>query len=688
MAVSADRLTQALGTTKETGAFAPRHMLAVERIQDQLGLDYTQCVPDVLVACGLGAATADSAAVCSRRFGEQKCRPRVVALHGQAALRLATRAGLIHDRAFGPVGIEPVPFVVVDDQTLDLTELAAALERQWTAPQPRLVEPVPLGLELAMLDALGAHKGHRRLVQQRNGGRAWKTQVGGPRVQEAARVSSETSSSCCKLTPEVVARHLAGNEPAAAFMPRGQWPFVVIDIDLHNALQLDCFDDTFKTARLQFKDALFVRSSDSCGLHVYLPLPTGTQYGEAAIIMRTWLALNGWRWSERESSTGQKVRAELMEVPEHPPRLPFGPGSWIVRPSAYRKGLRDELLRPKTIDIDQEVEEWRRFVGQTPATTFTRARDEVQQAFGMKLTRPDNGARDAGSEPTPPVDTAQPPTPVRPPKQLWTAGKRKTLTDWLSDDEVAERDERDDVKFALRSPQLDRDDPWYPIVDRWTTGKLAAHVTGRFPTSLSRVAAGGVPAFGTRTRWMMALVDALVLTVPIEQVEPLMLHWLRERRHNSENIAIDPLGVEEQLKKIVKEARKKQVPERIWKMVERKILQARERTGAVSIVREMQVEDLLQNSFCLLAAFYKKKRWSDRYEWRAELSHWDFSAFVGRNRAHDVQQFHTFEAQWLYCKSKAAPGVRARRFSLNLVDWRRRAGEVMVNVPHLDLRTP
>ena len=86
----------------------------------------------------------------------------------------------------------------------------------------------------------------------------------------------------------------------------------------------------------------------------------------------------------------------------------------------------------------------------------------------------------------------------------------------------------------VRAKPLHQDDPWLGVLKNLSP-------------PLRRIATNGVPAYGTRTRWTLALIDALTSVVaPATDAEALMLHWLHAREHASEDIEDDVRAAERQ----------------------------------------------------------------------------------------------------------------------------------------------
>ena len=109
-----------------------------------------------------------------------------------------------------------------------------------------------------------------------------------------------------------------------------------------------------------------------------------------------------------------------------------------------------------------------------------------------------------------------------------------------------------------------------PGADPWSA------VLHELEVPLRVVATRGVPALGTRTRWTDRLIDALFRLRSPEVVAELMLFWLYNRDHNSEDIEVDVGAVEDKMLDAIEHKKKSLVgvPERVWKIVEAEVLRA------------------------------------------------------------------------------------------------------------------
>jgi len=277
---------------------------AAAEIEARLGLPSGAVVVDYLVACGLGPPTADSVAACSARFLTQARSTNVVLLGHDAAM-LANDARLLSNGQFGVVG---GPWNVPADAASTVNQAVAVLARRLPLTDAGLpARPLGNNLNLAadeLFKLLGTHSGHRIL---RKGRSNWRT------------VKNRS------LTRDQVLAHLQGPQHYSPYHPRGFWDFVVIDVDRHNSIQVSLLEDTLGKVRELFPNSIEVISSSTGGRHFYVKLPAGTLYEEAALVLQAYFAHEKLVW--RDVGGRQQVRAQLIEVPVDPTRLPFGIGS-------------------------------------------------------------------------------------------------------------------------------------------------------------------------------------------------------------------------------------------------------------------------------------------------------------------------------------------------------------------------
>ncbi len=307
-------MAEAAGTDVQAAqASSPLVEDLIRLIRARVGLDDDEVIGDVLVSCGVGPPGPDSIAACSTRFMEHDnagARPELVVFVGRRVAALAARAGLLRNGAWDPCGASrPTPHVI-----LDPASPAGGLKKITTAMgtarlEPSLAELSPNILHVQardLLDVLGKHEGHG--IRERHS-REWKRTRNGP------------------LTEELVRNHLLGAHWVAPFATSGPWPYAVLDLDRHDALQALYFDEVLAEVMRQFPNSFMVKSSDSGGAHVYVRLPPDTRYYTAARLLRVFVTGVGLRWKTVSGHAGQKIVTEMVEVPNDPPRLPFGLGS-------------------------------------------------------------------------------------------------------------------------------------------------------------------------------------------------------------------------------------------------------------------------------------------------------------------------------------------------------------------------
>jgi hypothetical protein len=401
----------------------------------------------------------------------------------------------------------------------------------------------------------------------------------------------------------------------APFNPRGTWPLVALDVDRHNAAQEFLFEQTLAELRSLFPGALFVRSSDSRGVHAYVRLPGGVDYTEAALILETFLTMRELRWTR----VGPKKRPLLLnrvEVPQQPVRLPFGEGSWILgdtRPLAEQiRTLEAHALGGSTRD-------------------FTDARAFVSEQLKLK-----------GG---------------------WSFAKRNKLQRFVVDAALA----------GVPSAALAARDPW-------------AFLLPKLSAPSRKVAAFGVPAYGTRTHWTNELLGELVRLLPRDDVERLMGFWLRERDHVSEDIEVDLPGIERFLKQQIDAQYRRStagVPKRLWCEIESWVRHSfrMAQTHPQSFPRPVQppqfsVEDALNTAFELAREFFAKRRQ------RRAVPRAEFARFVGKNDAANMESVLTLieknafggERGWLKFAGTAGTGY-ARRYAILPIAWPARPHE-------------
>jgi hypothetical protein len=330
-------------TAQLTNHVDPSHQRLLDALRSRLGLLEDECIGDVLIACGLGQdVSPDEVAACSFRF---LAGQRLVVFTSPRCGALAQLAGLLdpHGKLGGCVTV-----TLKDPEDLDAAVNLVGL-RLSVSPKP---SPTPNRAPLSALAAdLHAALGACRGVGMRElNERVWK--------RRPAK----------RLTPWLVQQHLEGRCWVAPFRPHGPWPYVVLDLDRHNAMQEAAFEDTLAWVQSQLPHGMIVQSSVSEGAHVYVRLPPKTNYNVAAFLMRAFVTAEHMRWRSETGSNGRRVQAELIEVPDHPPRLPFGIGSHILG---------------STAPLEDQVREFLAFLSDGNAGDYEQAARAAQQALGM-----------------------------------------------------------------------------------------------------------------------------------------------------------------------------------------------------------------------------------------------------------------------------------------------------------------
>jgi hypothetical protein len=578
------------------GTLDAEHVRVLERVRQAFGFTDEECIGDTLVACGLGEAQPDDAASCSHRFVEHERRgamPAVVVLLGDEAARLATAAGLGGAGAWTVLGASPQPRLEMAATVDDVVEcVGRALGRVPIAPtEPAAGREEAAHLARALMICLGDAAGHRQWGPKHD---HWKSF---PRQ---------------KLRVQHVRRHLSGELLAGVLHPRGPWPFVVIDLDRHSAVQELHFDRTLRAVQDLFPHALTVESSASRGAHVYVPLPPDASYEDGALWLAAFLELRGLRFRtdtgdqpERPRrgqlvATSRELRTQLVEVPSQPPRLPFGRGSHIWGD-----------VRPLTAQITT----FATFVSVRDASDFIAARDAVVKARAFSARS--------------------------------VSRARRHLENYLVQAEAG----------TLRlTAAASATDPWGAILPR-------------LPAPLRGVALSGTPAYGTRTRWTIRLIRALTEVVGEKQAEALMLEWVRSRHHVSRGVELDPVEVERQTRELVEEtyAAFHGVPERFWVRIETLVRHGyrdaqnatwREKYRKFTGPPAFAEDDAVATAFCIARRFYNRR------QIELTVSHRWFGRIAGKNHARQMQVLLTAGPRWLVWCAPAVTGVQSRRFAL------------------------
>ena len=390
----------AAGKASQATQMAHLELLGVaEALRDRLRLSPCQCPVDYLLACGFGGLiTADQVAACSARFAQRQAAgavPKVIVFVGEEALALATEAGLVGPggvwSAAGSVRASVVCVASVEDRDRVVDQVAQLLGRRPVLRARGAPVHVTAAQADKLLGVLGEHKGHGWL---KRGDRDWHRSRRRP------------------LKPTDVLKHLRARAVVSPLHPEGPWPFVVVDVDRHNAVQEAEFAATLKALRRVFARSFWVTSSFSGGVHVYVRLPDGMTYAEGALTVRAYVTMLGLRW--RDVGARHALRAELLEVPSQPPRLPFGPGSERID---ARTG------KPSSASLDDQLGQFVRFAQNGDASDLHKVKKFVEHALALKKS---------GS----------------------LLGLRRRIERRLADEEVK----------GLRSVELEPGDPWKKVL--------------------------------------------------------------------------------------------------------------------------------------------------------------------------------------------------------------------------------
>ena len=565
-------------------------------ITTRLGLPDGSVLVDHLVACGLGLPNADAVAACSSRFRQQDAPTNIVLL-GMDAIRLADEAGLLLNGTFDVIGNSwkvPVENAGSIDEAVALLSARLGIPDRGSPTGP--IRNVDVTTAKTLFAILGRFTGHQVLHPN---ARDWKKYKRDP------------------LDDGRVLNHLLGSIHFGAFHPRGDWGFVVIDIDRHNAIQESYFQDTLRDIKNHFPDSIEVVSSSSGGRHFYVKLPDGTHYEEGALILQAFFAFNKLMW--RDVGAGSPVRAQLIEVLVEPTRLPLGNGSSFP---GDNRPIADQVL------------DFVRRLHNAPHDDFLNAKNVVFKERSMK--------------------------------GKWSWRKQEKLQRYIERKEVA----------ALREP--DPNDEWYPIIKD-------------FPNALRRVAGNGIPAHGTRTKWMRKLAHQFGETMSAEEATTLLIRWLKEKIHASEDVVTDP---EQVIRDAVTWARKEHpggVPVRVWQRVRRLVKWTYlltqdpnrrvevEKAKPLSEPQRLVLDNLLRTAFEVLRGFYKAK------VRKRQIHHKHFARYAYGARGKDIELVLTYigggKRGWLVSSGFYVPDVTSRTFALLPGAWPLRPGEPMQYVP-------
>jgi hypothetical protein len=457
---------------------------------------------------------------------------------------------------------------------------------------------------MALYGLLGAHLGHREKPSHLRTWRTWRERP---------------------VTQRLIERHLGGQIDVCPFHPHGAWPFVVIDVDRHNAIQAQAFADTMKALRREFPDGIVLQSSASGGRHIYLRLPEGTTYEEAALLVRFHLAEQGLLWLERGGE--RPVRSIRVEVPVEPPRLPFGAGS----------GFPGDA-RP----IDTQVTDFCHRLGSLNTNDFDRVRAAVRLALGKSL---------AGK---------------------WSVVKVRRLEKQLLRAEVANLsgatfDAPDPIAtVATKLPAhlqkvLAHGIPAYGTRTRWTL-EMARHLG---------MLTSPAEAADTIERWLRrpGHVSADLEDAPERVIDEARRMAKLEAKANGV-----PTRIWARVARLVR-----LVHADIQDPIRRGALERR-RNRKFSSPQHITIDALRQTAFQILRAFCHGSR---GYRRCRAISVRQFAAYSGKNLAHDVEMALTDNGHggWLTMIRGAATGRSSRLYRLEDCAWPMRPHEPRVYEP-------
>lgn len=480
----ASRAAQAIGAPD------PLPARIAERVRLRCNLAAGEVHVDVLVACGPSTdAHPHEAAACAQRLHDQgSAWPTVlVVLVGDYTARLARLAGLLDADGFR-MGLARTPVVVVRDPS----DVGAdpAWKKILGLPSKSAVQPA-------------AHAGAEALLWPLvNGtcdGSAWRPRDGEWRRKPATKPSFSDVES-----------HVRGKGWLAPLRPTGFWPYCVIDVDVHNAIQLAEVERVRHELLRHFASSFFFQSSASGGFHIYVKLPPETSYAEGALWLAEFLAGKNLLITRirptHDASAGGAVATRLAEVPLHPPRLPFG--------------LESVLLHPRSKHPVKEFDDWLRSAS---PLDYETACTGVRRAGGPRV-------RDGRW----------------PERAAWAQT-------YMADLEFG------NVLVGVPRP-LPASDPWSKYLSRCAP-------------SLRRIIAEGCPAYGTRTGIMYRLAKALAELAEPDEARDLLRCWVEQRHHYSEEIETAPSDVLTFAEGILADEYKKRggLPESVWAHAEQLI---------------------------------------------------------------------------------------------------------------------
>lgn len=581
LATSADRAAQAIGE------LPPGVRRVVEELQDVLKLTDGEVVGDVLAACGMGEVHDDHVSACSARFVVQcaaGARPLAVVFLSERGHDLARLAGLHEGSFFCPLGWSAKTAVHLWSGAASHAALGRLLGNSLAlAPHP--VASGALAADL--LAVLGRHRGR------------------GTRQLDAADWQRRRRP---PLGVNDIAAHLEQKVWGAPFHPTGPWPFVVIDVDRHNALQEREFAKTMRTLQRLYPSAFFVQSSSSKGAHVYLRLPAGVTYERAALVIRAYLTFLEVRFA---LSPDKRLQAELTEVGDEPPRLPFGLGSSVVGSSK---------------SMNEQVMDFVKFAKKPGGTEYSKAEAEVYRRLKLR------GA--------------------------WSPEHREKIRARLVDAEVA----------RIARVVLPPGDPWTPWIKKLSTGlqKVIASGVPAFGTrtrwtrelidALTELAepelAEALMLHWIRTRDHVSESIA----EDIGAVEAQTKNLVRDCYKKKVGVPVRAWQVaEEDIRTFIHARRSERFK---WHAARRPLRHAEQVDYAV----------LLDAAFRVLRKFYERRRRT------LSLNSRVFGSGGQKNIAVDIENVLT-SGRWLRFTGAAVKGVTSRIFTLSADLWPRRPFE-------------
>lgn len=484
LGAAASRASQAVGDPD------PGPLLIARSILEQYKLRSRDVHVDNLLACGPTAdADAHHVAACVQRLDDQAVFENwpleLVVLVGDHAARLARDAGYLRASGFRLGGRDRPSVIVREFWDVGVDPVWRALGSAQPSPPAK-----PLQAAATVL---------REIVKGRCSGHAWRL-FG----REWRRVAEPPPDELFDL-------HVAGHGWLAPFRPVGPWPYCVLDVDLHNALQYARHDDVAKKLTELFPKSLFFTSSVGRGLHVYIRLPENTAYADAAVWLAEFLLVHGLLVEGQSTgpyaTTRGAVATRLVEVPPHPPRLPFGLGSRL-------RGHPDPA---------KALASFERWLSATDYSDFEHAREDIEKKRKKRAAR-------------------------WPERAAW-------VTSYVSELEL------EALKLPRSTKKLPESDPWERLLPR-------------LAPSVAVLATNGCIAFGTRTTTMMRLANALAELVEPDEARSLLRYWVEERVHNSEDIQTAREHVLEFGDRLIADAfADRGIPTSVWDAAENNIRQ-------------------------------------------------------------------------------------------------------------------